>query len=77
MAAGGGGEVRRAAVEEEILEEKNCKHPVSLSLPPTLLFSLTFFLSVAEHKTSSSAIRATWPLGPRAAITLIITMRFH
>ncbi len=50
--------------------------PASSSHSPSSLF-LTFFLSVAVHKTSSSAIRATWPLGPWAAITLIITMRFH
>lgn len=69
---GGGGEERRKRREEkrdrrvDSVKKKNRKHPGSLPLPPTLPLSLflTFFLSVAVHKTSSSAIRATWPLGP-------------
>lgn len=53
-------------IEEEFLyiKKKNYEHPGSLPLPPTLSLFLTFFLSVAVHKTPSSTIRATWPLGP-------------
>lgn len=53
---------RRKEIEEGLKKKKKKKiHPGILHLPPTLLPSLfhTFFLSVAAHKTSSSAITAT------------------
>lgn len=74
----GGGEERRKRREEKRERRGDCVKKWgkkrkrianiagSLPLPPALPLSpfLTFFLSVAVHKTSSSAIRATWPLGP-------------
>lgn len=54
---------RRKEIEEGLKKKRRKKkiHPGILHLPPTLLPSLfhTFFLSVAAHKTSSSAITAT------------------